>query len=403
MKTVALVGTFDSKAEEFAYVKQKLLDKGFRVLTVHCGSFAPAYPVDVNNDYIAMQAGYDLADLLSSGQRGPAMAALQTGVKKVLVDLHKQGAFQGVLSLGGSGGTALVAPALQELELGVPKVIVSTMAGGNVAPYVGLSDIIMIPAIVDVAGINVISRRILSNAVGALCGMLETTTEKVASSQAVAATMFGLTTKAVTKAKEIIEAAGYEVLVFHATGTGGRTMEKLINAGYFAGVLDLTTTEWCDELCGGILNAGPHRSEAASKMNIPQVVVPGAMDMVNFAAPESVPERYRERLLYHHNPAITLMRTSLEENRALGAKLAEKVNLASSDCAVLLPTKGFSDLDKEGYAFYDEAADRAFIESFRAHLTNPIVEVEEVAAHINDVEFAVKAANKLVTMLNNRR
>ena len=328
MKTVALAGTFDTKREELLYVKNLLEQLGLSVFTIHTGVFEAGISVDVANAEIAEAAGEDMKALAEKRDRAKATAVLASGLAKILPRLYAEQRFDGVLSFGGSGGTSLVTPAMRALPIGVPKVMVSTMASGNVAQYVGTSDIIMIPSIVDVAGLNEISRTIFRNAVLVTAGLLrlrdELPAEEGAKKPLVAATMFGVTTPCVNFAREALERHGYEVLVFHATGTGGKTMESLIASGYFKGVLDLTTTEWCDELVGGVLTAGPHRSEAAVLGGVPQVVSVGAVDMVNFGAPETVPAQFAGRTFYQHNPTVTLMRTSVEENVAIAAKLAER-------------------------------------------------------------------------------
>ena len=313
--------------------------------------------------------------------------------------LFDQERFSGVISVGGSGGTSLATPAMRALPVGVPKVMVSTMASGDVSPYVGTSDIIMIPSVVDAEGLNEISMRIFSNAANAIAGMVSRYREIPKSGRPLlAATMFGVTTPCVKAAKDYLEQQGYDVLVFHATGTGGRSMEALIEGGFIRGVLDLTTTEWCDELYGGVLNAGPHRLEAAGRKGIPQVVSVGAMDMVNFGPWESVPERYKGRNLYRHNPTVTLMRTTEEENVGLGQILAEKLNMAKGKTALLLPLKGVSAIDTEGQPFYGPKEDRALFRTLRETIGSQ-VELVELDLHINDEAFALAAAQKLTDLL----
>ena len=401
MKTVALVGTFDSKGAEYLYVKGLLNDVGINVFTIHSGVFEPAFVPDVNNDAVARAAGEDIGELARAKDRARATAALARGIEILLPRLFGEGKFDGVLSFGGSGGTSIVTPGMRALPIGVPKIMVSTVAAGDVSVYVGTSDIMMYPSIVDVAGLNSLSTKIFSNAAHAMAGMLKfEAARQAAKKPLIAATMFGVTTPCVDAAREYLEERGYEVLVFHATGTGGRTMESLIASGFFEGVLDLTTTEWCDELLGGILAAGKGRMDAAAKYGVPQVVSVGALDMVNFGPYDSVPEKYKGRNLYRHNPATTLMRTTKEENAQLGRILAEKVNKSTAPAALMLPLGGVSMIDKEGEPFYGREEDEALFEAVRKNLDRNKAELIELDCHINDVQFARAAAQKLIDEIN---
>ena len=399
MQTIAIIGTFDTKGAEFKYIKTLIEEQGFRTFCIHTGVFKPLFKPDVSNEEIAAAAGADIQEIVVRKDRARATEVLARGLEILLPQLFDQERFSGVISVGGSGGTSLATPAMRALPVGVPKVMVSTMASGDVSPYVGTSDIIMIPSVVDAEGLNEISMRIFSNAANAIAGMVSRYREIPKSGRPLlAATMFGVTTPCVKAAKDYLEQQGYDVLVFHATGTGGRSMEALIEGGFIRGVLDLTTTEWCDELYGGVLNAGPHRLEAAGRKGIPQVVSVGAMDMVNFGPWESVPERYKGRNLYRHNPTVTLMRTTEEENVGLGQILAEKLNMAKGKTALLLPLKGVSAIDTEGQPFYGPKEDRALFRTLRETIGSQ-VELVELDLHINDEAFALAAAQKLTDML----
>lgn len=326
---------------------------------------------------------------------------LSKGLKKLLPRLYKEGKFHGVISLGGSGGTSIAAPAMRELPLGVPKIIVSTMASGNTTQYVGTSDLILIPSIVDVAGLNSISIKIFNNAVFAIVGMLSYETNKeVEKKPLIAATMFGVTTPCVEYAKKYMNDRGYEVLVFHATGTGGKAMEDLIKTGHIQGVLDFTTTEWCDEIVGGVLTAGENRLEAAAQMGIPQVVSTGALDMVNFGPYDAVPKEFITRNLYRHNPTVTLMRTSIDENKKIGEKIAEKLNMSKGKTALILPLKGVSAIDREGQPFYGVKEDEMLFDTLRKNVDKDKVEIIELENNINDKYFAETAAKKLIDLMN---
>lgn len=403
MKTIAVAGTFDTKGKEFLYVKGLIEELGMNAFMINTGVFEPFFKPDVDNDEVASAAGYDIKAIVERKDRATATEALSKGMQAIVPKLYKEGKFDGIISFGGSGGTSLVTPAMRALPIGVPKVMVSTMASGNVSQYVGTSDIVMIPSLVDVAGLNKVSKMVFRNAVLAIAGMVglgdrlapETEEEK----PLIAATMFGVTTPCVDRAKDYLEKNGYEVLVFHCTGTGGKTMEALIDGGYFSGVLDLTTTEWADELVGGVLSAGPDRCGAAIRNRIPQVVSVGATDMVNFGPYETVPEKFAGRNLYKHNPTVTLMRTTSPECARIGAALADKWNAAQSDMTVLLPLKGVSMIDADGQPFCDTEARQVLFDTLKEHLNNSCVTIQELDNNINDTEFAEYAAKKLMGLI----
>jgi uncharacterized protein (UPF0261 family) len=400
---VLLLGTFDTKGEEYAFVRAVIQRRGFDVLTMDLGVLggnALAFPVDVTASRVAEAGGASLDELQRRRDRGSAVQAMQEGARVLIRTLWRDRRFAGVLGLGGGGGTAMITAAMRELPVGVPKVMVSTMASGQVAPYVDVKDITMMYSVVDLAGLNPVSARILSNAAGAICGMLDGPGHPDSGPvrPMVAASMFGVTTPCVTAAKTRLEAAGYDVLVFHATGSGGRAMEGLIADGYFAGVLDVTTTEWCDEVVGGVLSAGPDRLSAAGRKGLPQVVSVGALDMVNFGPESSVPMRFRSRTLYHHNDSVTLMRTTADECREIGRRIAGQLSRATGPVVLMLPARGVSMLDAEGQPFHDPGADRALFASLREH-AGPNVEVREIDRHINDPEFAHALADQLLLHL----
>lgn len=403
MKTIAIAGTFDTKGAEYQYVKNLIQTLGCKTLTIHTGVFAPFFTPDVPNDEVAKAAGVSIKEIADRHDRAFATETLANGMAKLVPELYAKGLFDGILSFGGTGGTSLATPAMQALPIGVPKVMVSTVASGDTSPYVGTSDIVMMPSIVDVAGLNSISTTIFKNAAMAIVGMVkmkdELPAENMEKKPLVAATMFGVTTPCVTFAKDYLEARGYEVLVFHATGTGGKTMESLVENGFISGVLDLTTTEWCDELFGGVLNAGPNRCEAAARKGIPTVMSVGALDMVNFGPFDTVPAEHAGRNLYKHNPTVTLMRTTVEENQALGKKLAEKLNMSIGKAALFLPLQGVSMIDAEGQPFYGPEEDKKLFDVLRANINPQIVEVVEMDNLINDQIFAEAAAQKLIDFM----
>ncbi len=398
-KTVVIVGALDTKGKEFKYVKDLIEKEGLATLVVDFGVMGkPEFPADISREEVARQGGGDLASVASGQRKDAAMKLMAAGLRAVVSRLYADGKLDGILGMGGSGGTSIATAAMRELPVGVPKVMVSTLGGGDVSAFAGSKDIVFIPSIVDVAGINSISQTIYANAAGAIAGMVKLEKPKAAGKPLVAASMFGNTTKCVDRARGVLEAAGYEVLVFHATGTGGKTMESLISDGYIIGSLDITTTELADEVCGGVFSAGPERGQAAARKGIPAILVPGCVDMANFGSIDTVPEKYRERNLYEWNPNVTLLRTNIAENQKMGAMLAAAANASTAPVAVILPRKGVSMLDSPGERFWDPAADAACYNAIRENL-RPGIEVIEVDYNINDPEFADLCANTLLKFL----
>jgi uncharacterized protein (UPF0261 family) len=399
-KTVAIIGALDTKGEEFAFLKAEVEKRGCRTLVINVGVLGPpAFQPDVPADEVAAAAGGALADLVTRHDRGYAMDIMHRGAAALVAKLYDESKFDAIISMGGGGGTVIAASAMRALPVGIPKLLISTVASGDTSPYVGTSDITMMPSVVDVAGLNRLSRRIFTNAAGAICGMATGKVEDSSSDKPmIATTMFGNTTRAVDNARKILEANGFEVLTFHATGTGGRTMETLVQSSYFAGVLDLTTTEWADELCGGVLSAGPRRLEAMAETGVPTVVTPACLDMCNFWASDTVPAKYKERLFYKWNPNVTLMRTTVEENARLGEIFADKLNAARGPVAVLIPMGGFSELDYPGQPFWWPEADRAFVDALKKKL-RPDISVEISDKDVNHPEFSRRAAETLLGFL----
>ncbi|HVX43223.1 MAG TPA: Tm-1-like ATP-binding domain-containing protein [Mycobacteriales bacterium] len=397
MPTVVLLGTLDTKGTEYAFVRERLLESGMDVVVVDTGVLGePAFEPDVSRAEVARAAGADLAALAEHHDRGEAVTAMAEGAAAVVARLHAEGRLDAALALGGSGGTSIASRAFRGLPLGVPKVIVSTTASGDTRAYVDVTDLILIPSVVDVAGINRISAPILRNAVGAIVGMCSAPPVSLPSQQPlVAASMFGVTTPSVDAGRADLVDRGYEVLVFHMTGIGGRTLESLVRQGYVTGVLDITTTELADELVGGGFSAGPERLTAAGKAGLPQVVSVGAMDMVNFGPRASVPEKFESRNLFVHNPNVTLMRTTPEECAELGRRLASRVSTTTGPAAVFLPLKGVSAIATEGGPFYDPAADAALFDAIRSTVDSTRVELIELDTDINDPEFARAMTAKL--------
>jgi uncharacterized protein (UPF0261 family) len=399
-KTIALIGTFDTKGEEFSFLRDRIESAGLRTLMIDVGVLAsPPFAADISQAEVAEAANEDLAALQKERDRGRSVTAMALGAAVIVARLHAQGAIHGVAALGGSAGTTIATAAMRVLPYGFPKLMVSTVAAGDTKPYVGTKDICMMPSVLDISGLNHVSRRILNNAAGAICGMVAAEPARSFDDKPViAATMFGVTTPCVTAARRVIEERGYEVLVFHATGTGGQAMEQLIEDGAIQAVLDLTTTELADELAGGVMSAGPHRLEAAGRKGIPLLVCPGAIDMVNFGPVETVPVQFQSRQLYVHNPTVTLMRTTPEECAEIGRITATRLNRASGPVTVLIPLQGVSAIDKPGGPFYSPEALNAYCRAVKTTLRSEI-KLVEVDAHINDESFARAAADLLLESL----
>ncbi len=401
-KTAVIIAALDTKGAEAALIRDVIAARGVDTLIVDVGVLGePTIPAQVSRAEVAAAGGDDHAELVRTGDKGRAMAAMARGAEAIAARLYAEGKLDGIIGLGGSAGTTMASRAMQALPVGVPKLIVSTVASGDTRAYVGSKDIAMLYSVVDIAGINSLSSKILTNAAAAIAGMVTAEAPVVPERPLLAASMFGNTTACVDRARASLEDAGYEVLVFHATGSGGQTMESLIADGFIQGSLDLTTTEWADEITGGMFSAGPSRLDAAGAAGIPQVIAPGCLDMANFGGPDTVPEKYRNRKLYHWNPNVTLMRTTPEENAELGRIIAEKANAAKGPVAILLPLKGVSQLDSPGGEFWWPEADEALYAAIRSGV-RPDIAVIDLDANINDPEFADRASALLLEMLNNR-
>ena len=405
---IYLLATLDTKGPDAAFVRDRLVELGHAVAVVDCGCLGePTITADVSREQVFAAAGTSLAALRETNDRGTAVTAAASGAAKLVAEAHAAGKLDGVLGIGGSAGTTIGTAAMRALPIGVPKLMVSTLASGNVRPFVGDKDILMLNSIVDIAGINRISRLVLSQAAAAMAGMVagtEVLKSKVLNLTSdrplIAATMFGVTTPCVQHARKILEEAGYEVLVFHATGNGGQAMETLIRDGLIAGVLDITTTELADELVGGVFSAGPMRLTAAGELGIPQVVSVGSLDMVNFGPLETVPEKFAGRKFHIHNASVTLMRTTPEENAKLGEEIGRKVAAARGPAAIMVPSQGVSAIDRAGQPFDDPAARQALFEGIRR--TRGSTALIELDNHINDPAFAEAAAGRLLAMLRSQ-
>lgn len=392
-KSITIIGTLDTKGEEIEFAKEIIEGQGVDVHVVDTGVMGvPEFDPDTTAAEVAEAGGERLEDLRENHERGAAMDVMGRGATEIALQLYDDGVLDGVLGLGGSGNTSIATAAMRALPVGVPKFMVSTVASGDIEPYVGARDITMMYSVADIEGLNQLSRRIISNAALATVGMVANEADfETEEKPTIGITMFGVTTPCVQTAREYLEDHGYETIVFHATGTGGRAMEDLVRQGVIDCVLDVTTTEWADEHVGGVFNAGPDRLDAPGEVGIPHVVSVGALDMVNFGPPDSIPEEFDGRTFHHHNPQVTLMRTTPQENSKIGEIIAEKLNEASGPVAVYLPLQGVSLIDVEGEDFYDPETDEALFEAIRDHLDSDI-ELVEMDTDINDEKFALAMA-----------
>lgn len=407
MATVALLGTLDTKGEEYGWLADRLSELGVETLAIDVGSFSDSPDAQVSAREVISAAGADADELRARKDRGEMMTTMANGSAVVVTRLAEEGRIHGLLALGGSGGSSVAAGAMQALPVGFPKLLVSTMASGNVKPYVGEVDTAMMYSVVDVAGLNSISTKVFGNAAAAIAGMAKQYEAGLGADEdehkpLIGLTMFGLTTAAADEARHTLDGLGYETLVFHATGTGGRAMEKLAESDLLAGICDLTTTELCDDLAGGILSAGPDRLEMAGAKGLPQVVSLGAIDMVNFGPKESVPPKYDDRTFIVHNPTITLMRTSVEENAELGRRIARKLAAATGPTKLFIPLKGLSGIDIEGGPFWSPDANAALFDELRTGLADSNVEIVELDMHVNDPGFGKAMAEALHEMITAR-
>ncbi|MCK0137209.1 Tm-1-like ATP-binding domain-containing protein [Arenibacter sp. S6351L] len=399
--SIIMVGCFDTKGEDFGFLYGCLIGLGVKVITINTGVLGSTdlFPVDFEAMEVALSGGSILTDLRENKDRGRAIEVMGNGAATIVEDLFKMKKANGIIGMGGGGGTFIALKAMQTLPFGFPKICISTLATKDLSIHVGIKDITLMPSVVDVAGLNSISKVVMRQGAGAIVGMMQvsrSTDER--QSKSIAISVFGNTTLCVDKCSELLRDQQYEVMAFHSVGVGGRTMEGLTMDGCIDAILDITTTELADELCGGICSAGPDRLTAAAKIGIPQIVVPGCMDMVNFGPLESVPEKYRDRQLFSWAPDVTLMRTNVEENRILGKTIAEKINKSKAPVTVLLPLGGLSKIGGPGEVFHAPAIDQELFSSLKSH-ANKNIKILEVNSNINTESFAAQAVKSLMEIL----
>lgn len=406
MKRLLVIGTFDTKGAEYAYVIEQIRQHGIDIMTMNIGTMGTTdlFAVDIKANQIVETAGEELEQIRSANDRGRAMRVMSEGASIMVRELYESGKIHGIFGMGGTGGSSVITAAMRSLPIGVPKLCVSTAAGADTSTYVGTRDVVMFPSITDVAGVNRISKVIFQRAAGAIVGMMQVELDKQADDKPIIlASMFGNTTQCVNQCIPLLDQQGYETLVFHAVGSGGRTLEDLAQSGYAAGVLDITTTEWADTICDGIFSAGEARLSGPGQAGIPHLIVPGCIDMANYGAKETIPQRFHNRNLYEWNPNVTLMRTNVEENIQMGEIFAKKANAAKGPVAFLIPKRGYSILDSVDDAgvpnrFWDPEADAAFVSALKKNLASHI-ELIEVDLNINDPAFSTKAVELLLSLI----
>lgn len=400
-RNVIMLGTFDTKGEDFGYLYKCLIDKGLHVIALNTGVFESetSFPVQYHSEEVARMGGYSLDSLHKQNDRNKALEVMSRGARTIVSQLLKFENIGGVIGMGGGGGTYMALQVMRSLPFGLPKLCISTLATKDLSAQIGPKDITLMPSIVDVAGLNRISKTVIRQAAGAINGMMDVSKyDDEQNIRSIAISVFGNTTICVDTCSELLRSRQYEVLTFHSVGSGGRTMESLTQDGYFDAILDITTTELADELCGGICSAGPDRLSASSVMGLPQVVVPGCLDMVNFGSMDTVPEKYKTRQLYSWAPDVTLMRTNVEENLILGKIMADKLNISRAPVTILLPLGGLSKIGGKGEVFYNPDIDQVLFSSIKTNV-NDRIKVLEIDANINTPEFALEAVNALTGMM----
>ena len=401
MKTILLLATLDTKGEEAQYVKELIEKRGHAILILDMSGFGrAALKADITAEEVAKAAGGNIEEVRAFKSAGQATEVMTRGAEKVVRSLYNAGRFHGILSVGGGTGAAMASAVMRQLPIGLPKFMLVTqhVVQAGLKGYVGTNDIAVMPSVVDIAGLNRLTMRSLNNATNAIIGMVEPTETEVSEKPLVFMTMLGITTTCGLMIKELLVKKGFEVMIFHAVGLGGMTLESLIETYPVSGVIELSLNEIGNELFGGLASAGPNRLEAAGRLGIPQIITPGNVDTITFFSPETVPDRYKARNLHHHNPQATGLRTNAEELKIVGETIAKKLNQAKGPVKVLIPTRGFSSLDIEGGVFYDPVADMAFINSLKSSLDKRIP-VEEIDANINDERFAKIAADRFLDII----
>ncbi|MFC2038168.1 Tm-1-like ATP-binding domain-containing protein [Chloroflexota bacterium] len=401
-KVILCIGTLDTKGTELLYVKQLIDNKSnFKAMIMDVGCLdGPYFQANITAEEVAEAAGRTIGEIRAIDEAGPAIAIMTSGAKKIAGELYNSGYFQGILSIGGGTGSAIASAVMKELPIGLPKFMLSSqkIVQAGIRQYIGTRDIVIMPSVADIAGLNRLTIDALNKAVGAITGMMEMEEQVMSEKPLIFMTMTGLSTGCGLTVKTLLEEKGFEVGVFHTIGVGGETFEEMVKRYPVTGVIELGLNEIGNELFGGLASAGPDRLEAAGKLGIPQIITPGCIDIINFLSPETVPEYYRDRVICYHNPQATLPRMNAEELRQVAETISRKLNMATGKVKFLIPLRGFSSIDKEGNDFHNAAADRAFIQSLKETLKKDI-EIKEVDAHINDIAFSHMIVNEFINII----
>jgi len=387
--TIVLVGTLDTKREEIAFLRSLILARGHEVIVADTGILGtPGLHTDISRHEIAIAGGENIDTLKKRGDEAFAQKIMSAGLKKIILSLLESRKIHGLLAIGGGQGSIIVAPTLKSLPFGFPKLLVSTkVTQAGARPYVGSKDVLILPSVADLAGINSLTSSVLTNAAGAISGMVEIEKPEVKHKPIVIISMNGTVTDCGLAVKALLEKNGYEVLVFHTIGTGGEALEEYVKSNKVHAVIELGVNEITNDFMGGLASSGPDRLTAAGNRGVPQVVVPGSADFINFLGPETVPQKYKKRKIYSHNPQATLIRTNVQDNRLLGKAIADKLNRSRGSVVILWPGKGLSTLDRKGKPFWDPKADMVLLDTLKKYL-HPSIPVIDLDAYINDTEFA---------------
>lgn len=388
--TIVIVGTLDTKGPEIQYLKHEIERRGHRVIVVDCGILgSPSFKPDITHNQVANAAGVGLSDVIHFDDVAKAIHTMSMGLKKVVMGLYESGKLDGIAAVGGGQGAAMASPAMRELPYGIPKLMVVTLkiVQAGLRPYTEMKDITVMPSPADIAGLNRLTSKLLTNAAGAISGMVETEELKVVEKPLVLVGMMGAITPCGLVVKSLLESKGYEVIVFHTIGLGGKALEEFVETNPVIGVIELAINEIGCQMFGGLASAGEHRFEAAGRKGIPQVITPGSAEFINFLGMDTIPSRYRNRKKVPHNPQATGVRLHAKEIEGVASTIAKKLNAAKGPTAIVIPLDGFSDLNKRGQPFYDAKCNRKFIDRLKQEL-QPQVLVRECHAHINDQQFA---------------
>lgn len=399
-KTIIVLATLDTKGKEAQFVKEEIENRGHRVVVIDTGVVGkPYFEADISREEVAQQGDRPLSELLKNPDRKTAAPVMAKGAKAIVTKMVREKKADGIISMGGTQGTTLATEVMRALPVGFPKVMVSTVASGNTVPFVDIKDIAMLFPVADILGLNPITKKILSNAAGAICGMAESKVRIEITKPLVGITTVGITTQAAIKAKSVLEGAGYETIVFHAVGTGGRAMEDLMKQGFIKAVLDIATIEVTNEMYDALLAADPERLTTAGRLGLPQVIAPGAIAILVYGTPDTIPAKYKDRKIIAHSPKITDVRINKDEQVAVAHEIVRRLKGSKGPTVFMVPRKGYDSYSVEGMDFWELESDQAFVEVLKKELP-PKIPVIERDRDINDPEFAEEMANTLIELVN---